>query len=245
MRTRLLSFKLGLITVVLTACPGNEAKPPEKSAFLGDQPTITGTISNWNNSQAATLVAFAYPPNGSRTEVARTSIAPDGKFSLSLPGSKAMSAFFRADICPGTTLIPIGARYTGISFFAVQDASEKIIGGLVYGTELPSMSQSLSAKFAEYFYAEQDLNLSGACNGTQKFAIEAKTGWNTLVGEVVSKTPYTIRTTVSVPPESIPWLYASNLMPATTGRSSNLNHSNSREKITPRANTLFASLESP
>lgn len=200
------------VAVSFTACGGS-------ANSLGEQPTLTGQITDWNLGGGYVVKLSVAQRNSSN----RTSLPPDapidaaGNFSLTLPGEAVLKQVGTPQPikaysgCSGilvaepkeALLIYASMTDTGMHQYASHQLHQEVAGTVAY-------SSGVSAAYA---YADRDLSITGTeqcqfLNGrpyTTTYKVQYRKGWNLDVhtfgtgSEEISST---------APPEGLNWVRA-------------------------------------
>jgi hypothetical protein len=172
------------LALALTACPstGGSGTPALTS--------LSGQISNWPAGKLGTLgtviIASGTP---STTPVTQSAIDANGKFNLDLPSTAVMAPLISGgsitNPCTGVTATA-NVKGAGLGFI-LQNTSKTTVGNPSLASTDPSVPGTTTLTSILYFYVDSDWNASGTCTSTggsttQTFNVQAKAGWNIIIG---------------------------------------------------------------
>jgi hypothetical protein len=189
-----------LLALSLTACPGGIPAPT----------SAAGTISNWPAGKTATLdalVSISASPSG----VTQTTIDTGGNFTLALPSADTIAPYIAAgsitNPCAGVTVTP-NVKGAGLNL-VVKNASQTSVGNLFLASGDVSVPGTTSFTQAFYFYVNSDWNATGTCTTTggsvtQTFNVQAKSGWNVIIGQVAQGN---VTYTNGAVPANVKWIF--------------------------------------
>ena len=200
--------------VLLLASIGFAQRPLPLSGVIVNPTGAEGTISAWGG----------YLDAGAQSTVALGTVAPDGAFTLELPGTIAPTALGEVDVtglCVGgggdMTVTPARFGHMVVNFLLAFETSEPV------GAMLASSDDTLKRLSGEgrapqigdylvyFLYVTETVRVEGACVGPNqepvRYDLRAGPGWNTLLltYETVDGGVRAVLSSVDRVPEGAAW----------------------------------------
>jgi hypothetical protein len=210
MKNRSIFSLTAFLALALTACPGGTGGSGTPALT-----SISGQISNWLTGKTGTLGTLVSSSGGQSPVQTQATIDASGNFKIDLPSTDAMAPLISAgsvtNPCAGVTATP-NVKGAGLNLI-IQNASKANIGNVFLASTDPSVPGTTSYTVAIYFYVNSDWNASGSCtttagSTTSTFNIQAKAGWNIVIGTV---TQGAITYTNGAIPSNVKWISTGDL----------------------------------